>query len=47
MLGAKNEKFDIDEYFAQTKFDGNRELTKESNLNSFFLQKCERVNNYL
>lgn len=38
---------DIDEYFAQTQYNGAREITKESNLKSFFLQKCDRVNNYL
>ena len=38
---------DIDEYFRQTKFDGAREIGKESNLDDFFKQKYIRVNNYL
>ena len=40
-------KLDIDAYFRQNQFDGNREAIKEKNLGSFFEQKFQRVNTYL
>ena len=43
----KSTFIDIDEYFAQTQYDGAQQVKKEKNLKSFFLQKCQRVNNYL
>lgn len=37
----------VDDYFRQTAYDGVAEITKENQLNEFFRQKYQRVNNYL
>ena len=37
----------VDDYFRQTAYDGVAEITKENQLNEFFKQKYQRVNNYL
>ena len=38
---------DIDGYFEQKEFDGDRHIDKEVNLTSFFAQKYERITNQM
>ena len=46
-IDPEERTLDIDGYFEQKEFEGERHIDKESNLTQFFAQKYERISNEL